>query len=333
MAKQRFVLDWKVPAGGYRWVNATWADTQGVEQTGLALVSAEVPAPDRTDSPPSDPGPLPVLFRLFADISPDEKGILEFATRFGNLWEGHELSIDRPGTRQHPAAARGVSLDTWRFHIVELRRLADLWDLIQRGDKEALASHIRWAQEVPDGPAVYFDRHPRSRPGKQPCPAPEGAGELIASNSSRREMLATFRPGDVLLPAKAYLGAQLDAFLFDAVREVPHAMSWDARREHPVLSYWCQTLMSAVWLQFAIVVNENLSYRRCRDCGTWFEVAPRAARASRQFCSTSCRSKAYRERQDRARQLYAGGKTIETIAEELDSDPTTVRKWITGFRE
>ena len=156
---------------------------------------------------------------------------------------------------------------------------------------------------------------------------------MIASNSSHREMLARFRTGDVLLPAKAYLGAQLDAFLFDAVREVPHAMSWDARREHPVLSYCCLTLMSAVWLQFAIVVNENLSYRRCRDCGTWFEVAPRAARASRQFCSTSCRSKAYRDRQDSARRLYTAGETFEAIAEVLESDVATVRKWITGIKD
>jgi hypothetical protein len=88
-----------------------------------------------------------------------------------------------------------------------------------------------------------------------------------------------------------------------------------------------------VWLQFATVVSENLVYGRCPECGTWFEVAPNAARSSRRFCSTGCRSKAYRERQDRARQLHTAGKTFEEIAAELESDAATVRKWVTGFRE
>ena len=38
--------------------------------------------------------------------------------------------------------------------------------------------------------------------------------------------------------------------------------------------------------------------------------------------------------QGRARQLYtAEKKTFEEIAEELDSDVATVRRWITGIKE
>jgi hypothetical protein len=38
--------------------------------------------------------------------------------------------------------------------------------------------------------------------------------------------------------------------------------------------------------------------------------------------------------QGRARQLYTGEKkTFEEIAEELDSDVATVRRWITGIKE
>jgi hypothetical protein len=91
-------------------------------------------------------------------------------------------------------------------------------------------------------------------------------------------------------------------------------------------------LLSAVWLQFATAVNENVGHGRCRECGKWFVVAPNAARSSRRFCSTACRSKAYRERQDRARQMHAAKKSFAEIAAELDSDVATVRKWITGFK-
>jgi hypothetical protein len=38
--------------------------------------------------------------------------------------------------------------------------------------------------------------------------------------------------------------------------------------------------------------------------------------------------------QGRARQLFTvEKKTFEEIAEELDSDPATVRRWITGIKD
>ena len=45
--------------------------------------------------------------------------------------------------------------------------------------------------------------------------------------------------------------------------------------------------------------------RQCLQCGTWFEISPRAARTDRVFCSDACRFKAYRERQSRARRMHA----------------------------
>src|SRR5262249_24513936 len=132
---------------------------------------------------------------------------------------------------------------------------------------------------------------------------------------------------------KAYLQGQLDLHLHHAADDVQVGMRWDSRRGHPALSYYCPSLLSAVLLQFATAVNENVGHGRCRECGTWFVVAPNAFRSSRMFCSTGCRSKAYRERQVRARQMYTAQKSFEEIAKELDSDVATIKKWVTGFEE
>jgi hypothetical protein len=208
-----------------------------------------------------------------------------------------------------------------------MKRLTGLWDLILREDEEALARHIRWEEAPPGGPCVRFDSHPG------PISGGARISEVIASAASDPGLLQEFRAGDVVQPAKAYLQAQLDRNLRGAAGPVGVGMRWDSRRGHPALSYRCPTLLSAVWLQFATAVNENVGHGRCRECGTWFVVAPNAARSSRMFCSTGCRSKAYRERQERARQLHAAKKSFAAIAAELGSDVATVRKWITGLKE
>jgi hypothetical protein len=58
------------------------------------------------------------------------------------------------------------------------------------------------------------------------------------------------------------------------------------------------------------------------------------ARSHRRFCSNACKTKAHRNKQDRARQLFTvKNMTFEEIAGELDSDVATVKRWITGIKE
>jgi hypothetical protein len=107
---------------------------------------------------------------------------------------------------------------------------------------------------------------------------------------------------------------------------------WDRQRQRPALCLEAPTLLSAVYFQLADAISNDRTFSRCLQCGKWFAVAPDAARSHRRFCSNGCRSKAYRGRQDRARQLFTAGKGFEEIAHELDSDVLTVKRWITGFQ-
>jgi hypothetical protein len=291
-------------------------------------VAAALADPAVADTSTFPPEPDPLLFRIFAEVNPDENGILTFANRHGDL-RGEWSCLSRGGReiRSH-SALEGEPLDIWQGQIAAMQRLTGLWNLILREDEEALARHIRWEREPTEGLCVRFDSHPGPVSGGAPSLGAARISEVIASAESGPELLREFRVGEVVQPAKAYLQGQLDSHLHHVAEDVQVGMWWDSRRRHPGLSYWCPTLLSALWLQFATAVSENVGHGRCPECGTWFVVAQRAFRSSRLFCSTACRSKAYRERQGRARQLYTSGKSFEAIAEELDSDVATVRRWI-----
>jgi predicted nucleic acid-binding Zn ribbon protein len=78
---------------------------------------------------------------------------------------------------------------------------------------------------------------------------------------------------------------------------------------------------------------EELGAQLVPHCARWFEVAAEATRAHRKFCSDSCRIMAYRDRQDAARRLHAGGKSFEEVARGLGSTAATVERWVTGVKE
>ena len=331
MSGVRFQFSWKVAAPGYEWILA-YDQQQGRKEARLALAES---TPKGNQAPEGDgysPEPNPALFRVLAETPPEQNDILDFANRYGNLGLEAKLIPAKGTMGKQAGAVMGSFLDSWRGQIASLRRLCGLWDLIQQQDLAALAYCFKW-EETPDGPTMHFCSHPEPFTPDAPPLGHDRVRELIPLDGSEPGLMDSHRTGDVLLPAKLYLQWVLDLHLHHASDDVKVAMVWDSRREQPTLGYWCPTLLSAVWVQFATAVNENLSYGRCRECGKWFAVAPKAARVTRRFCSTACRSKAYRERQEKARRMFAKKKKIEQIAEELDSDLATVRRWITGFKE
>jgi hypothetical protein len=141
------------------------------------------------------------------------------------------------------------------------------------------------------------------------------------------------RRGDLRPHALRYLQRIVNEHLRRSYATLEPRMGWDAGRLRPRLVFGYPTLAVAVWGEFAKAVSEDRLFATCKECGKPFEVAPELARTNRRFCSNSCRSKAYRERQDRARRLFTAKKTFEQIAEELDSDAATVKRWVTGSKE
>jgi hypothetical protein len=337
MAIERMQFDWHVCPAGYRWVQATAVATPGEEYRPLkgpqpALVPAD-PTNWETESSPS-PEPEPALFRIFAGVKPDKEGILAFANRYGNLGGGVECQPAKRDVATEEAPLHGTLMSVWRNQISAVRRLVGLWDLLRAQDRGRLAQHFRWSKEGAAGPAVYFVSHPRGGEGEDLSLGVYKTRGLVASREHRPEMLAAFEVGDPVLPGWLYLQEDLDLHLFHTTDEIGTTMAWDTERQRPTMQLVAPTLLSAVWVQLADAVSNDRTFSRCRMCGKWFEVAPDVARSHRRFCSNACKTRAHRNKQDRARQLYTTEKkTFEEIADELDSDAATVRRWITGIRE
>ena len=92
-------------------------------------------------------------------------------------------------------------------------------------------------------------------------------------------------------------------------------------------------LLGAMWLQFAVAIEDGKRFRRCpaQNCPLeWFEVStgPKGLREGAEFCSPQCRHTAYRDRKNRAREMRGSGVPITQIAENLKTDEERVRAWI-----
>jgi endogenous inhibitor of DNA gyrase (YacG/DUF329 family) len=85
-----------------------------------------------------------------------------------------------------------------------------------------------------------------------------------------------------------------------------------------------------MWLQLAEAIAGNKLHRPCKECGKWIEISTEedGRSARRAFCSDACKSRDYRRRIEKARQLRAEGMPVKAIALELDSTVETIKNWV-----
>jgi hypothetical protein len=91
-----------------------------------------------------------------------------------------------------------------------------------------------------------------------------------------------------------------------------------------------QSLLGALWVQFAESLNPDRTLRECRHCRRRFPVSPGTKRRDSTHCSTKCHVAACEKRKRTARELRQQGKTIKAIAAEVGSRPQTVKRWVAG---
>jgi hypothetical protein len=315
---------WRVAKAGYSWV-----------QSKPALAASSHPAPFLTDGRPIGTAgfyvmeyqPLvafPGLFRVFADTDASEDGIKTFADRFGplggDLASAIPLQDERDAKRTH--LGTGEACGAWLREILMMRFAVDLWEAARNGDVGRLERVISWTGDG-DGVQIIADRElMKERRPDAPVPS-----ELawIASTHLGDDVHGRFVPGDLVRPALHYVQSKVNEKLQG--RASPRLL-WDKHRERLVLYIVPEGLIGALWLQFARAIERDSRFRQCAECGIWFELARGTARADKLYCSTPCRTKAYRKRQAEAARLHGEGQSIEEIARMLDSDPATVRGWI-----
>jgi hypothetical protein len=202
------------------------------------------------------------------------------------------------------------------------RLTIDLWEAARKGDVERLEQVIFWSE---DGSAVEIRSHPDLPDGQTPEVPTRVERAWIADARLDDSVLGHFTQGDLVKPALHYVQSTINRRLEG--RASPRLL-WDANHERLGLYIVPDSLIGALWLQFAWAVERDSQFRRCAECRIWFELAPGTARSDKLYCSTHCRTKAYRKRQAEAVRLHAEGRSIEDIALQMESDPDTVRGWI-----
>jgi hypothetical protein len=282
------------------------------------------------------------LFLTFAAIPPTRQAVVDFANLYGTLELLPEVvPTDRNGL--------GERFSLWTDHIVLLKELVSLWELVKHQDERGLAPRIRWFRnrEVrylmsPENAALIRSAAKEGAKNhlevngliasRDITPEEKCMGFVLRSISPSLKEFDTWIPGEVLRPAIHYL--------LKSVSEAmdPHAylrLTWDFQACQGRPTFGVHNLLGALWLQFYLAIAENKAYRPCVECGKVFESTRGVSRDDRVLCGHRCRIRAYRRRQEEARQLHAQGKTVKQIVKALDvrrirgMDPIKiVTRWI-----
>jgi hypothetical protein len=263
------------------------------------------------------PFSLPIsLFRTFADTELTEEAILQFANTYGLLGRTVPIFFRRESAS---SIAQGESLQTWRAEISLMKAAVRLWCAIKERDLKALRARVHWDRNN----LLSYDA--QSDIGDIVASIPDLGPENTHIDLQRLGMLDDFQKGDVIGPAILFLSRIVDDKLEDRV-----SANTTPDLDHSKLrvSFSPSDLLAALWLQFSLSVDREEDFKKCRECGKWFALAPGTARADKEFCSSACRSKAYRKRQADARALHKTGLSVPAIARQLGVENQMVKKWI-----
>jgi hypothetical protein len=254
------------------------------------------------------------LFRTFVDLDGGPQSIVDFANRFGLLTNPEE----------------GEPLALWEAAVAEMRSAVKNWEHVavsidgidEPREVVGTSGEAKPAREACDvdvrGDAGIGKTRVPARIGGAPQPARTDSdvllrpvGESGKAFAGSYKAVTPTRPahdidaltlaghsGDVMTYEEAFaeiwkaLASQLNKNI-SPVRIVFHH---DKIVDGLIAELMPANLLEAMWLQFGHAVESNKSFRKCRECGTWFEVSPKKARSDKVFCSGACKAKAYRTR-------------------------------------
>jgi hypothetical protein len=326
-----------VREAGYRW-EATGSDPLGR----LVFVDANV-RPPRAANPPAGNGTAPdadifrtydpladesALFRNFAELGPLNvfngpaaqrsqeisqfgHAVLQFVNAYGAPLPA--LSRSRGGLQPDGQAIA--------WEIAQMQFAVWLWEAVKLQNWGAIASAARWDGEF--GWRVTYGGYEFTPTGRWS----EWAALARAYERELRPVEQSSSPGGnehvlALRILEDLVGMHVDA----------RPKFYQPRRGVYALRIRTEDLLSALWLQLAMMLVEDKRYQRCLFCGKFFEVGAhhggRQRREDKQFCTDSCRVKSYKRRQVIARKMHAEGTPLRAIAKAVQSDSATVKRWL-----
>lgn len=299
-------------------------------------------------------GPMsnPALFRELADVvlGPEtDQAILQFAATYGSLTFKDTFGL-------------------WMETIRAMREATRVWDQLRNNDAEALQNRmdlrgyevgpvghwrgwapfqigtnpyasvpthakkvaclIYWSGDKPDdgGTALYDDL---IREGRSDFHIVEMVPE--ESNHTTAQYHAGALDVESLIRERV-LSPLVNRYLSEGVLQT--YLVHDSTTGKSIISLWPQHLLGALWIQLANAICWERSHYKCGGCRKWFEAA-RRSRAGHdvRFCSTTCRSRAHREKVEAAFHMHEEGKEDREIAKELNVKVGQIREWLNKKKE
>lgn len=313
---------WHVPAPGFEWMKSP----SGNPDESVLTVNGIAPCAWR----PYDPLSISGLFLEFTHTPPTLDGILAFANKYGalsfdaNRQTPMTQAVSKPtGEMNIFIRTRGETFSDWLREIARAREVAMLWSALKQGDPGYLAEVISWDRDAIRYSQPHLDLQTRLAAG----PINVLGERFVIANSDNDSLFAKFERGDTVGPGwhalQRLVNRQLESYTCET------RMIWD-RRSNPArlrMQLKPTSLLATFWLQFVSAIEGEYKYRQCDQCRGWFAPA-QDTRSDARFCKVACRLKAYRLRQNKARELSTEGKTLNQIAAALNSDIKTVKGWL-----
>ena len=86
-------------------------------------------------------------------------------------------------------------------------------------------------------------------------------------------------------------------------------------------------LEDVLYSQLLLAVAADKFFRQCLSCDKYFEVPNPTHSKSRRYCSNTCRVRHFQRRQAEAKRRLAEGQSAVEIAQNLDLNVDTIKKW------
>jgi hypothetical protein len=228
------------------------------------------------------------LFENFAMLPREEKAIKDFAYKYGTLGTGNILRPPKKNSRGSPHEKfpfiQGESFASWVNEIVRLGDALRLWKAItayEAGSQRDLGRLIKWR----DRSHVLYQSHS------------SGRWSWIATRHEP-EVLAKMHYPELLSPGLR----QLQRMLNENLDNHPSLAQLLGSRAELRVFMRPQSLIAAMWLQFALAIDGNRQYRTCAECGRWFEVGGPNKRSDAETCDVSCRKRRQNKRRRSSKQ-------------------------------
>jgi hypothetical protein len=222
------------------------------------------------------------VFREFAGLK-TRQDIKKFADKYGDLFN----HWSDPPHRYDGTSVLGRLLSTWTQEIEDMRVLVNLWDHIKERDHDALKKLIFSTDEGPE----YVISRPKTGDHI------EKLAQVTLPSGNRIQ----FAQNDVLLPARCALQIEVNARLSENATQPEITWTPDTNESGGYgqrIVFRPKNLVSAMWIQFAQAITEELQMRQCESCGEYFQVGPGAAREDARFCKDVCRVRAWVKRKN-----------------------------------